>query len=41
MESKVKRPKTKLKPSVVFGPCSEDQRLLLMDEETDVILTGG
>ena len=33
--------KFKKKPSMIFGPCSEDQRLLLMDEETDVILTGG
>lgn len=24
-----------------FGPCSEKQRLVLMDEETDILLIGG
>lgn len=28
-------------PQKVFGPCSEKQRLILMDNETDVILAGG
>ena len=26
---------------ITFGPCSENQRILLMDNETDVIVTGG
>lgn len=25
----------------IFAPCSINQRIILMDEETDVILTGG
>lgn len=29
------------KPQKVFGPCSEKQRIILMDNETDVILCGG
>lgn len=27
--------------SLFFGPCSEKQRLVLMDDSTDVVLTGG
>ena len=37
--SEVKRPIKKKK--MLFSPCSEEQRILLMDETTDVILTGG
>lgn len=29
------------KEQIVFAPCSEKQRLVLTDESTDVILTGG
>lgn len=25
----------------LFAPCSINQRILMMDEETDVIITGG
>ena len=24
-----------------FGPCSEKQRLVLLDDKTDILLTGG
>ena len=26
---------------VLFAPCSVNQRILMMDEETDVLITGG
>lgn len=26
---------------ILFAPCSINQRILMMDEETDVLLTGG
>ena len=31
----------KLTEKVVFGPCSEKQRLVLQDDTTDLLLVGG
>lgn len=25
----------------LFAPCSKNQRIIMMDEETDILLTGG
>src|ERR1043165_8764718 len=36
------RKKTKMTgPAPVFGPCSEKQRMILLDDEVDILLCGG
>ena len=30
-----------LNENLAFGPCSEKQRLVLMDDSSDILLTGG